>query len=171
MTVLFVCHANTCRSIMAQVFLERMLGDGAGAPSIRVRSGGIGNSARDGMIPSLDTHLILKEIGVLVAEDAIASTDLRRHRHLLGEADVILTMTEEQKRAVAGYAEAEGRAVFTLREFAGGTGDIDDPFGQSDERYRFARDEIRRCLEQSLPRLLTLLGAPPRAEEPSCPPT
>jgi protein-tyrosine-phosphatase len=114
---------------------------------------------------------MLKENGVLLTEDAIASTDLRRHRHLLGEADVILTMTEEQKRAVAGYAEAEGRAVFTLREFAGGTGDIDDPFGQSDERYRFARDEIRRCLEQSLPRLLTLLGAPPRAEEPSCPPT
>jgi len=162
-TVLFVCHANTCRSVMAHVFLERMLADGAPAPSIRVRSGGIGNSARDGMIPSLDTRLILKEIGVLLAEDAMASTDLRRHHHLLGEADLILTMTEEQKRAVAGHASAAGRAVFTLREFAGDTGDIDDPFGQSDDRYRFARDEIRRCLEQSFPRLLALLGAPPRA--------
>lgn len=156
---------------MAQVFLERMLVDGVGTPSIRVRSGGIGNSARDGMIPSLDTRLILKEIGVHLAEDAIASTDLRRHRHMLADATLILTMTEEQKRAVAGYAEAEGRAVFTLREFAGGAGDIDDPFGQSDERYRFARDEIHRCLEQSLPRLLALLGGSPRAEEPSCLPT
>jgi protein-tyrosine-phosphatase len=158
-TVLFVCHANTCRSVMAHVFLERLLVGANGTAPIRVRSGGIGNSARDGMIPSLDTRLTLKEIGVHLAEDAMLSTDLRRHRHLLGEADLILTMTGEQKRDVEGYAEAAGRAVFTLREFAGEDGDIDDPFGQSDERYRFARDEIRRCLEQSLPRLLTALAA------------
>lgn len=159
-TVLFVCHANTCRSVMAQVFLERLLARAAGAPPIRVRSGGVGNSARDGMIPSLDTRLILREVGIDLPEDAITSTDLRRHHHLLAEADVILTMTEEQKRVVAAHPRAAGRPVFTLREFAGGAGDIDDPFGQPDETYRRARDEIRGCLERALPRLLATLAPP-----------
>jgi protein-tyrosine-phosphatase len=157
-SVLFVCHANTCRSVMAHVFLERLLAAHPAAPAVRVRSGGVGNSARDGMIPSLDTRLMLKEVGIHLPEDAIASTDLRRHRHLLAEASLILTMTDDQKRAVAAMAEAAGRPVFTLREFAGEAGDIDDPFGQSEERYRQARDEIRRCLERSLGRLLTVVG-------------
>jgi protein-tyrosine-phosphatase len=156
-TVLFVCHANTCRSVMAHALLERMLRERGVDGAVRVRSAGVGNIARDGMLSSLDARLVLREAGVHLEEDTITSTDLRRHRYLLIEAAVILTMTESQKTAVMALAETEGRAVFTLREFAGGAGDIEDPVLQGEAKYRACRDEISACLEQSVERLLAVL--------------
>jgi len=160
-TVLFVCHANTCRSVMAHVLLEKMLAERQANGDVQVRSGGVGNIARDGMIPSLDARIVLREDGIMLSDDSFASTDLRRHHHLIGEADLILTMTVEQKGTLAGLAELEAGRVFTLREFAGDGGDIHDPFGQDENRYRACRDEIKRCLEQSIERLLDHLDAAP----------
>ena len=157
-TVLMVCHANTARSVMAQVLLERMLTRYGADGAIRVKSGGIANYARDGMIASLDARLALREDGIHLAEDAFASTDLKRHRHLLAEADVILTMTARQKQMLDAFDEARGRPVFTLREFVGEDGDIEDPATQGEDVFRACRDEITRCLERSVPRLLMILS-------------
>jgi len=157
-TVLMVCHANTARSVMAQVLLERMLTRSGADGAIRVRSGGIANYARDGMIASLDARLALREEGIHLAEDAFASTDLKRHRQLLAEADVILTMTGRQKQMLDAFDEARGRPVFTLREFVGEDGDIEDPATQGEDVFRACRDEITRCLERSVPRLLMILS-------------
>jgi len=157
-TVLMVCHANTARSVMAHVLLERMLARHGVDGAIRVRSGGIANYARDGMIASLDARLALREEGIHLAEDDFASTDLKRHRDLLAEADVILTMTARQKQMLDAFDEARGRPVFTLREFVGEDGDIDDPATQGEDVFRACRDEIQRCLEKSVPRLLVILS-------------
>lgn len=156
-TVLVVCHGNTCRSVMAQALLEKMLAERGAADSIRVRSGGVGGNARDGMIPSLDARIVLREDGIHLAEDTITSTDLRRHRELVTGADLILTMTAEQKTLLGAVADTAERPVFTLGEFAGGGGDIRDPMGHDEDRYRATRDEIRRCLERSIDRLLGML--------------
>jgi hypothetical protein len=48
--------------------------------------------------------------------------------------------------------------VFTLKEFAGEEGDIGDPFNQGEDRYRFCRDEIKRCLEKGVDRLILTLS-------------
>ena len=141
---------------MAQVLLEKMLAERGAAESVRVRSGGVGGNARDGMIPSLDARIVLREAGIHLAEDDITSTDLRRHRHLIADADLILTMTAEQKDLLGALAEGE-RPVFTLGEFAGSGGDIRDPMGHGEDRYRTTRDEIRGCLERSIDRLLAML--------------
>ncbi len=154
-TVLLVCHAYTCGSVMAHVLLERMLAERNGHHEIRVRSGGIAPYARDGMIASLDARIVLREDGIHLAEHAFTSTDLRHHREIIAEADLILTMTASQKHSLDAFAEARGRPIFTLKEFAGDRGDIDDPVGQGEDRYRTCRDEIKRCLEQSLDRLLS----------------
>ena len=156
-TVLLVCHGNTCRSVMAQALLEKMLAERGVADAVRVRSGGVGGNARDGMIPSLDARIVLREDGIDLAEDSITSTDLRRHRDLVTGADLILTMTAEQKAILATLAETGQQPVFTLAEFAGGGGDIRDPMGHDEDRYRATRDEIRRCLERSMDRLLAML--------------
>ena len=157
-TVLMVCHANTARSVMAQVLLERLLTHHGVDTVIRVRSGGIANYARDGMLASLDARLALREEGIHLAEEDFASTDLKRHRHLIAEADVILTMTVRQKQMLDAFDEARGRPVFTLREFVGEDGDIDDPATQGEDVFRACRDEIKRCLERSVPRLLMILS-------------
>jgi protein-tyrosine phosphatase len=151
-TVLLVCHANTARSVMAQALLEQLLGRRNGVAPVRIRSGGVGPAARDGMIPSLDARLVLREEGIHLAEDAYASIDLRQHRDLVAEADLILTMTALQKLMVQSFDEARGRAIYTLREFAGEDGDIGDPAGQGELAFRACRDEIKRCLLQSIDR-------------------
>jgi protein-tyrosine-phosphatase len=162
-TVLLVCHANTARSVIAQVLLERMLAERGASHGIRIRSGGIANYARDGMLPSLDARIVLREEGIELTEDGLVSTDLKRHRHLMAEADLILTMTTAQKALVEVYAEADGRPLFTLKEFAGEDGDIGDPATQGEDVFRACRDEIKRCLDRALDRLLlTLAGEPGR---------
>jgi protein-tyrosine-phosphatase len=158
--VLLVCHANTCRSVMAHALLEKMLGEREVRGHVLVRSGGIANHARDGMIPSLDARIVLREDGIHLAEDAMTSTDLRRHPEMIAEAHLILTMTAQQKEMLAGYEEARGRPIFTLREFAGEEGDIGDPFQQGEERYRACRDDIKRCLAKGVDRLLAALSVP-----------
>jgi len=158
-TVLLVCHANTARSVMAQALLEQMLAERDAGHRIRIRSGGIAHYARDGMLPSLNARLALKEAGIHLAEETRASTDLRRHRDLIAGADLILTMTAGQKHALRAFKEADGRPLFTLREFAGEAGDIGDPVGQGEDAFRACRDEIKRCLEKALDRLLAALSA------------
>ena len=139
---------------MAQALLERMLARQGIDGAIRVRSGGIANYARDGMIASLDARLALRDEGIHLGEADFASTDLRRHRHLLAQADLILTMTALQKQMLGAYAETSDRLVFTLREFSGEDGDIEDPATQGEDTYRACRDEIARCLEKGFARLL-----------------
>jgi len=157
-TVLLVCQANTARSVMAQMLLERMLAARGVAGRVRVLSGGVGNWARDGMIPSLDARIVLREAGIHLAEDAMTSTALAYHRDVVADADLILTMTGEQKAIVGAFDEARGKPILTLRELAGEAGDIADPATQGEDVFRACRDEIARCLERSMDRLLVLLG-------------
>lgn len=152
--VLFVCHANTARSVMAQLLLDRMLAARGAGDRVRVRSAGVAPWARDGMTASLDARLALKEDGLLVAEDAVVSTALRAHPDLIAGADLIVTMTMEQKRIVGELAEAGAPPVVTLRELAGEAGDIGDPAGQGEDTFRACRDEIKRCLEKAIDRVL-----------------
>ncbi len=153
-----VCHANTARSVMAHVLLEQMLAARGADGRVRVVSAGVAHFARDGMIPSLDARLVLREDGIRLGETALTSTALARHPELLLEADLVIAMTAEQKAIVASYPEAEGRSVVTLRELAGGSGDIGDPSSYGEEGFRACRDDIKRCLEASVERLLAELG-------------
>ena len=70
--ILIVCHANTSRSVMAHVLLEKMLADRE-VRHIDVRSGGIAIYARDGMIASLDAYFILQEHGIQIKRDEFVS--------------------------------------------------------------------------------------------------
>ena len=144
-TVLIVCHANTARSVMAQVVLEHLLRQRGVHERVRVRSGGVARYARDGMLPSLDAKIALRDIGLEVSGE-ISSTDLRQHPERVAEAALIVTMTDEQTQIIRSYPEARDKTVLTLRELAGEAGDIADPVGQSEEGFRACRAEIERCL-------------------------
>ena len=152
--ILIICHANTSRSIIAEAVLLRLLASEGVADRYEVRSGGIAPYARDGSLVSLDARFVLRDIGIHVPEGA-GATDLKRQRHLVEAAHVILAMTDEQRRMLAQhFPEAEGKPVVLLRELAGETGDIADPAAQGEDVFRACRDEIVRCLELGLPRLL-----------------
>ena len=140
---------------MAHALLERMLAERGLSGQVRVSSAGVSPYARDGMYASLDARLVLKELGIRLAEDTITSTDLKSHRELLAEAHVVVTMTAEQKRLVGALLDGTVRPILTLRELAGESGDIGDPVGQGEDTYRACRDEIARCLDKGFDRLLT----------------
>ncbi len=151
--VLIVCHANTSRSIIAEAVLRRLLDARGLADAVEVRSGGIAPFARDGSLVSLDARFVLREVGIELAPEA-GATDLKRQRHLLVDADVILAMTDEQRRMLGAFPEAAGKRIVTLRELAGESGDIADPSMQDEDFFRNCRDDITRCLERGLDRLL-----------------
>ena len=151
--ILIICHANTSRSIIAEAVLLRLLASRGMDDRFEVRSGGIAPYARDGSLVSLDARFVLREIGIELPPDA-GATDLKRQRHLLAEADVILVMTEDQRRMLATFPEASGKPVMTVRELAGEAGDIADPAMQDEDVFRRCRDEITRCLARGLDRLL-----------------
>jgi protein-tyrosine-phosphatase len=152
--VLVVCHANTARSVMAQKLIERMLAERGLGEHLHVSSAGVWIHARDGMIPSLDARLALKEVGIQLAEDGMASTALREHPEILAAADLVVTMTAEQTVLVLALADGRGVDVVTLPELAGESGDIADPAGQGEEAFRAARDEIMRCLALGFDRMV-----------------
>lgn len=149
--ILIVCHANTSRSIIAEALLKQML-RARRRDDVVVRSGGVAPYARDSSLVSLDARLLLREDAIEIPPEATAC-DLKCHRDRIAEADLIVTMTEEQRGMLAGFTEADGKLVLTLREAAGEIGDIDDPAGREAEFHQACRDEIRRCLVKALDRL------------------
>lgn len=151
--ILIICHANTSRSIIAEALLKQMLRERALDERITVQSGGIAPFARDGALVSLDARLVLRDEGIDLPRDSVA-TDLKNNRHLILEADLILAMTDEQIRMLhAGFPEAAGKEIHTLKAFAGVDGDIEDPAGRDEQFFAACRDEIKACLTRAIERL------------------
>lgn len=151
--ILFICHANTSRSIIAEALLKKMLMERALQDHLAVESGGIASYARDGALVSMDARLVLRDEGIHVPADAVA-TDLKRNRHLIADADLILAMTAQQVQMLRdAFPEAAGKEVYTLKAFAGAQGDIEDPVGKSEDVFAACRDEIKWCLERAMARL------------------
>jgi protein-tyrosine-phosphatase len=157
--ILFICHANTSRSVIAEALLKKMLAERALHDHLSVMSGGIASYARDGALVSMDARLVLRDDGIEIPADSV-STDLKRNRHLIEDADLILAMTGQQVQMLReAFPEAAGKPVYTLKEFGGGAGDIEDPVGKGDAAYAACRDEIKACLQPVFSRLLTAKSA------------
>ena len=113
--------------------------------------------ARDGSLVSLDARFVLREIGIELPPEA-GATDLKRHPELLQAADLVLAMTDEQRAILlVKFPDSEGKDVVLVRELVGEAGDIDDPSMKDEDVFRFCRNEIVRCLEGGLDRLLARL--------------
>lgn len=143
---------------MAEHLLRRLLEDHA-VPlgSMVVTSGGIAPYARDGSLVSLDTRLVLRDVDIHLEPESVARDLKRGHRHLLDEADLVLTMTSEQVRMVRdqlGEGNRRDLEVATLRDFAGLGGDIADPAGQDENVFALTRDRIAHALEHAVPKLV-----------------
>ncbi|MER5608499.1 low molecular weight phosphatase family protein [Micromonospora tulbaghiae] len=106
--VLFVCHANMCRSPMAEFIARRML---AGLP-LAVASAG--TDAIDGAA----MHPYAVEVTATTGADPAAFRTRRlRPEHLTGAA-LVLTATRRQRSACTALAPAALTRTFTLRQFA-----------------------------------------------------
>ncbi len=153
-SVLIVCHANVSRSVMAEAILQKLLEERRVENRFTLDSGGVAYYARDGALASLDARLALEDIGIHVSPDTV-SKDLKRQRHLVEAADIILAMTTEQVAMIAeGFPEAEGTPVYTLKQYAGTAGDIEDPQGKDESVFQACRNEIHACCVRAVERLI-----------------
>jgi len=141
--ILVVCSVNTARSPMTVGFLKKF--SAKNNSDINIYSGGISSNARDGMLISMDAILAMKEVGIDLPQDSL-SIDLKKHPTLIGKADLILTLTEKHKEELHAFIGKDNKNIFTLKEFAGEDGDIEDPSMKGLEGFRKARDEIERAL-------------------------
>ena len=106
-----------------------------------VKSGGISSNARDGMLISMDARLAMKEIGIVLSQEYL-STDIKKHIELITEADLILTLTKQHKEEIHKFIKVNNKQILTIKEFAGGAGDIEDPSMKELEGFRRTRIEI-----------------------------
>jgi len=61
--------------------------------------------------------------------------------------DFVLAMTREQKESIQQLFPKAKDKTFTLKEFAGASGDIRDPIGLSVETYQKTFSEIKKAVQ------------------------
>lgn len=131
MNILFVCTGNTCRSPMAAYIMDKIAVEND--LDVLIESAGV--FAEEGQKASENAIKALSDMGI----------DLSDHRtqplseELLKKSDIVLTMTEGQKKLVEPYATGK---VYTLLEYAGSEGDISDPYGGDIDEYKETAQEI-----------------------------
>ena len=145
--LLIVCSVNTARSRMAEGFLKDFFSKIN--LEVEVFSGGIASNARDGMLISMDAKLAMEEMGIKLSESAL-SRDLKKYPKIIEDADLILTLTNKHKKEINDFFNVDSKEILTIKEFAGESGDIDDPGMKELEGFRKARNEIIDCLMKGL---------------------
>ncbi|MFU8851207.1 low molecular weight phosphatase family protein [Micromonospora sp. SL1-18] len=177
--VLFVCHANMCRSPMAEYITRRFLAD------LPVTVASAGTDAVDGV----PMHPYAIEVAARTGADpAVFRTRRLRPEHLTG-ATLVLAATRRQRSVCTALAPAALHRTFTLRQFgrlvgaaeparagsrstlraaveaaarargrlqpaAPGADDLGDPIGGSPADFRRCAEEIERSIRP----LLALIG-------------
>ena len=125
---MFVCHANLCRSPLAERLARQALDDAFGAAGARVVVTSAGTHAYAGSPMHAGSLQALDEWG-------IDGGDFRSRRvtaPLLEGADLVLAAGREQRAACVTLAPATVRRTFTIRQFtrfaqAATPGDHADP--------------------------------------------
>ena len=145
-SVLFVCTGNTCRSPLAEVWFNKYASE-VGLEGYHGCSAGLYADNNSGA--SANSRLVANENG--------ASLDDFHSRALTYEmvknAALIIGLTDAHcRKIVAAVPEAAGK-VKRIMEFAGGSGDVVDPYGGSLEDYRRAFSMIRRAVENLVEQL------------------
>lgn len=128
MNILFICTGNTCRSPMAERYLDSL-----NLENVKAESRGL--SAEGGGV-NPNAVKVMGELGIDLSLDVSAQLTAKD----LIWADKILYMSPSHLTILSLYAPKE--KLFMLG------GGISDPYGGDTERYRKCRDEIISAIDR-----------------------
>ena len=143
-TILFMCTGNICRSPMA----EYLFNDYAKKMHLpyRSKSGGL---LETGSLISVNSMRLLAERGINAQEHY----SRKINPEMMNESWLVLTMEEKQRDYIKQNFPEGAHKVFTLREYVGDEGDIEDPYGMQIEYYR----ETFLIIDENLQKLIAKL--------------
>ncbi|SDH62677.1 arsenate reductase/protein-tyrosine-phosphatase family protein [Microbacterium pygmaeum] len=134
--ILTVCTGNICRSPLAAQLLRARL-----APlGVIVESAGVGALAGEGM--PAPARQIAERLGVTDATDHLGRQLTADH---LREADLILAMARDHRRAIVELLPAATRKTFTVRELARIAGEVTDDDLRQDVAGAASTDDALRA--------------------------
>jgi protein-tyrosine-phosphatase len=145
--ILLICGGDTCRSPMAKIILQQKLRElgrlkeydiqSAAASAIH-SSQKASDGSREAMVALFGTDLLADHKSREVTPE------------MIGTADLILVMSPVMKDGLPP------EKTFTLKEYAGDSGTIEEPFGSDFRSYLKTADEISYFLDLAMLSLLSL---------------
>ena len=142
--ILFVCTGNSCRSVMAEGLLKKMV---EGRDDFLIGSAGVGTG--DGYRASDETLRVLSRHGI----DMSAHKSRAITAAMVRTADRIFVMENMHKAAILAEWPEVSEKTHLLTEYSrhakvrGNEIDIPDPIRMSSDFYKNVFDVIRECVE------------------------
>ena len=148
--ILIVDTGNTCRSPMAEMVLKKRLEENGLTDKLLVVSAGL--AIESSRAASRGARHAATSVGM--------SLDSHQARQVLPEqlleADLVLCMTESHRQLLKNMAQLSAGKVFTLKEYAGESGDVLDPYDKPIEEYVDCLGEISLLIDRSFAKFVEL---------------
>jgi len=139
--ILFVCHANLCRSPLAERLARRAFDETFGVLGSVVETTSAGTHAYEGEAMHRGSATVLANEGI----DPTGFVTRTVGPRVLADADLVLTAGREHRAACVTLAPGKVKQAFTLRQFTRMVSEIPAPAGLAE---RTVPDRMHALVEQ-----------------------